>query len=69
MYEYDQNYLFRNTAMKLGYCTDLLENIAWDDFQWNDPEEEESSHKIRKWCQQYIEAYDFLHGDKPADTE
>ena len=63
MFPHELPYLFRNTATRLGYCADELENTAHGDLQWNDNDEEEhASHKIRELCQRYIEAYDDHHG-------
>jgi len=53
--------------MRLGYCADELEHTEWGDLQWECEEEEKASHEIREWCQRYIAAYDFLHGEKPED--
>jgi len=65
MFPHEASYLFRNTAQKLEYCTDQLENAEWGDLQWDCSEEEKASHEIREWSQRYIEAYDYLHGGKP----
>jgi len=67
MFPHEQPYLFRTTAMRLEYCVDELENTEWGDLQWNEPEEERASHEIRKWCERYIAACDYHHGDQPAD--
>jgi hypothetical protein len=67
MLPHNRPYLFRNTATNLEYCADELENTEWGNLQWDDPDEEKALHKIREWCQRYVAAYDFLHGDKPDD--
>ena len=59
MYQHDSYYLFRNTAMKLGYCTDHFEIADLGEMEWNDEEEKEASRKIREWCARYIAAYDY----------
>ena len=64
---HNQPYLFWNTAMNLEYCADELENAEWGNLQWHSPDEEKASHTIREWCQRYIAAYDYHHGDKPED--
>ena len=66
MFPHEQPYLFRHTAMRLEYCVDALENTEWGALQWDNPEEEQASHRIRKWCERYITAYDHHHGDKPT---
>jgi hypothetical protein len=65
MLPHDEPYLFRNTATKIGYCTDELEITEWGDLQWSDPSEEKASRAIREWCERYIAAYDYHHGDCP----
>ena len=67
MFPHEQPYLFRNTAMRFGYCVDELENSEWGALQWDCQEDEHAASEIRKLCQRYIDAYDYLHSDKPAD--
>ena len=67
MFPHEQAYLFRNTSMRLDYCVDELENTEWGTLQWECQEDERAAVKIRELCQRYIDAYDFLHGEKPDE--
>ena len=67
MLPHEQPCLFRNTSMRLGYCVSELENTEWGDLQWECEEDKQAASEIRELCQRYIDAYDFLHGEKPED--
>jgi hypothetical protein len=67
MFPHDQPYLFQNTAMQLEYCADILETTERGNLSWDSPEEEQASHRIHKWCERYIIAYDEHQGAKPED--
>jgi len=53
--------------MRLDYCVDELENTEWGTLQWECQEDERAAVKIRELCQRYIDAYDYLHGEKPDE--
>ena len=67
MFPHEQSSLFRNAVMRLEYCADTLENAEWGNIQWDNPDEENASSRLRTWCERYIAAYDYHHGDKPDD--
>ena len=63
----NQPHLFWNTAVNLESCADELESTEWGNLQWHNPDEEIASHKLREWCERYMTAYDYHHGDKPDE--
>ena len=69
MFSHDGCYLFRNTATNLEYCADHFEIADIGELEWEDKEEHEASHIIRKWCERYIAAYDYHNKATQSDHD